>query len=566
MSEPETESDYERPENYEDQDHGLIFKDEFKKTAMETSMNATQITAMLKLFKKFNIGYDLPSSSRTLLNTPRNIIISKISDVDYYNFGVEKQIIQNLKTYYKDFDNDIIYLTLNIDGIPFYKSSKSSCWPILLCSNISPETVYPVAITHGADTSKPNGTVFIRETLIEIKSLEENGLHFNGKHIRIKTDCIVCDAPARAMVKCVKGHAGYYACDRCTQKGDYREGRVIFPELDAELRTNDSFRSQLNEEHHLNNSEFLRLDIDMVHCFSIDYMHAVCLGVMKRLLHIWLGKDSIFNHRIYRISNIREMNSRIELLIRSIPGNIFARKPRKIDHVSFWKATEFRLFLLYTGHIILKELLPSNYYNNFLCLNFSMLILLNSNSTREQILYAQHLLRFFINVCESLYGNFFSIYNVHMLLHIADDRLKYKNLDYCSSFKFENYLGIMKSLINSGFLPLKQLINRIEERKDIPIISKIKLNTIRIGNIYIISENQACKILNNDHKPLCKIYNLTSQYTYPCDSSKVGIYSATPFISKCISRDNLVKLAIIIDCDTIYDNGDIIIQAIQHLF
>ena len=92
----------------------------------------------------------------------------------------------------------------------------------------------------------------------------------------------------------------------------------------------------------------------------------------------------------------------------------------------------------------------------------------------------------------------------------------------------------MKSLIKSGFLTLKQLINCIKERKDIPIISKIKLNTIRIGNIYITSEYQACNILNNDHTPLCKIYNLTSQYTYY--SSNVGpIYSATPFISKCIS-------------------------------
>ena len=549
----------------EDHDHG-IFKDEFKKSAMKTSMNATQINAMLKLFKRFDIGVDLPLSSRTLLNTPRNIVIQNISDVDYYNFGVENQIIQNLKTNYQDFDKDIIYLTLNIDGIPFFKSSKSSCWPILLCSNIYPETVYPVAITHGVDITKPNVTLFLRETILEIKSLEENGIHYKGKHIRIKTDCIACDAPARSMVKCVKGHSGYYACDRCEQKGEYREGRVIFPELDASLRTNNSFRSQSNEEHHLNYSEFLKLDIDMVYSFSIDYMHAVCLGVMKRLLHIWLGKDSVFNHRIYRITNIREMNSRIELLIRSIPGNIFARRPRKIDHVSYWKATEFRLFLLYTGHIILKDLLPIKYYNNFLCLSFSMLILLNSNSTKEKILYAKNLLHFFINDCETIYGNFFSIYNVHMLSHIADDRLKYKNLDYCSSFKFENYLGMMKNLIKSGFLPLRQLVNRIEERKYIPLISKINLNKICIGNSYLISENQACKILDNGHKPLCKIYNITSLYNYPCDSNNVGIYSASPYISKCISRDNLIKRAIIIDCNTIYDNGEIIIQAIQHLF
>ena len=86
-------------------------------------------------------------------------------------------------------------------------------------------------------------------------------------------------------------------------------------------------------------------------------------------------------------------------------------------------------------------------------------------------------MRFFINECESLYGNFVLFIMYIILSHIADDRLKYINLDYCSSFKFENYLRIMKCLIKSEFLPLKQLINRIEEKKDIPIISKIKYNS-----------------------------------------------------------------------------------------
>lgn len=45
---------------------------------------------------------------------------------------------------------------------------------------------------------------------------------------------------------------------------------------------------------------------------------------------------------------------------------------------------------------------------------------------------------------EDLYGKYFCIYNVHMIILIADDRLKYPNLDFCSSFKFENYLGMLK--------------------------------------------------------------------------------------------------------------------------
>ena len=348
--------------------------------------------------------------------------------------------------------------------------------------------------------------------------------------------------------------------------GYHTNGRLVLNELDAALRDNESFRLQINEEHHLGESEFLALDIDMVYAFSIDYMHAVCLGIMKKLLMIWIGKDTTFNHRRYRITNLHEMNYRIDFLYQFIPSDLFARRPRKIDHVSYWKATEFRLFLLYTGHIILKDLLPIEYYNNFMCLSISMLILINSNSNVERISYAKNLLRFFINDCENLYGNCFCIYNVHMLSHIADDRLRYTNLDYCSSFKFENYLGMLKRLITSGYLPLKQIINRIEERKHRQSKPKIRIDKIKIGNVYIISEKQACQLINNIDTPLCKLYDIKSIYKYPCNSCDVGIYSAISHGTKFINKNHLIKRAIIIKTDKIYDEGEFIIQALQHLF
>ena len=188
------------------------------------------------------------------------------------------------------------------------------------------------------------------------------------------------------MVKCVKGHSGYFGCDRYDQKGEHKEGRMVFPELNANIRDDNSVRGQTNEDHHLSNSQFLLLNIDMVNNFSIDYMHCVCLGIMKRLLNIWLGKNCIFNHRIYRITNIGEMNSRINYLHKIIPRNIFSRHPRKVDHVGYWKATEYRLFLLYTGHIILKDLLHADYNNNFMCLSFAMLILVNSNCNTDSFI------------------------------------------------------------------------------------------------------------------------------------------------------------------------------------
>ena len=43
-----------------------------------------------------------------------------------------------------------IHISLNIDGLPLFRSSKKSLWPILgLISNIKPSVVFPIAITCG---------------------------------------------------------------------------------------------------------------------------------------------------------------------------------------------------------------------------------------------------------------------------------------------------------------------------------------------------------------------------------------------------------------------------------
>ncbi|KAL0194562.1 hypothetical protein M9458_008134, partial [Cirrhinus mrigala] len=137
--------------------------------------------------------------------------------------------------------------------------------------------------------SKPKTPDFVHETIQELAELMQQGLIWKGKHLNIKLRCITCDAPAKAMVKCVKQFSGYYGCDRCTQRGSW-EGRMTYPEVDnLNLRTDQSFRECWQPEHHQEEkiSPFSVLPVDMVKSFPIDYMHQSCLGVMKKLLLMW---------------------------------------------------------------------------------------------------------------------------------------------------------------------------------------------------------------------------------------------------------------------------------------
>ena len=68
-----------------------------------------------------------------------------------------------------------------------------------------------------AGPSKPaNFNDFLRPFVLEMIDLIENGFDYQGLIIKISLIGFVCDAPARALIKAIKSHTGYCACERCT--------------------------------------------------------------------------------------------------------------------------------------------------------------------------------------------------------------------------------------------------------------------------------------------------------------------------------------------------------------
>ena len=82
----------------------------------------------------------------------------------------------------------------------------------------------------------------------------------------------------------------------------------------------------------------------MVSHVSLEYMHLICLGAMKKLLLYWLRGD-----RSVRISmQLASCISDEMLKLRQYICCEFQRKPRALIEIDRWKAVEFRLFLCYT--------------------------------------------------------------------------------------------------------------------------------------------------------------------------------------------------------------------------
>lgn len=428
-------------------------------------------TELLKILKSHQCFQQLPADSRSLLKTPRHIPVKSIDPGQYIHFGVEpgiRSVIRAVKC--KD-----ITLQINIDGIPVSRSSSQQFWPILgYVSSVPNSNPFTIGIYFGR--SKPSvQNEYLIDFVHDLKQVIAHGLLWNGQTVKVSLDCFVCDAPARAYICNIKGHTGYFGCGKCVQEGSYLENRVVFLESGCALRTNNSFRTRLQEEHHLGTTVLEQLPLNLVDQFPFEFMHLVCLGVTRKLINLWVkGKLSRFR---LPPSEVRRITCELLRLKPYVPVE-FSRKPRAVQFLDTWKATEFRQFLLYTGPVVLKAVLPNPYYSHFMSLHFAVSLLCGKHTYKKYNAYANSLLKYFVDSFPKLYGKEQMSYNVHGLVHLATDAYNLGPLDTYSAFRFENHLGVLKRTLNSTNRPLEQIYNRISERNSASSFTPVKIKCV----------------------------------------------------------------------------------------
>ncbi|KYM93386.1 hypothetical protein ALC62_16015 [Cyphomyrmex costatus] len=375
----------------------------------------------------------LPTDARTLLKTPRKSEIVSMIYGQYVHFGIAEGIRYIIETSGTVTHlPEEIHLSFNIDGLPLTKSSKSQLRPILGClRNFKNKSSFIVGAFHGYK-KPPEAEIFLNYFIEEAERLVENGYTWRGTNSKFIIDCFICDAP-----------------------------KVVYPEMNAPLRTAESFITQSQPQHHMSVSPLLRLNIDMISQMPYEYMHLVLLGHVKRGLKIMTGKLNPMKLSVQQVSDISKRN----LQLRQYIPCEFARKPRALDELDQMKATEFREYLFYTGPVVLRKIIRSNVYNHFLKLSTAMR-LLATPIDYEQNRYAKRLIdEYFIEYIQ-LYGNENITYNTHGMLHLADDALRWGPLDDFSAFTFENHLQYIKKLVKGNDKPLEQLSNRVSEMRN----------------------------------------------------------------------------------------------------
>lgn len=454
--------------SYNEESHILYEKswcEELREWAIENNITHKAITELLKIMSNKKIK-SIPHDSRTLLHTIKEVVVNEVPPGHYWHFGIKNALNVVIKKFSSE-DLHELHLKINIDGLPISKSSKAQFWAILCL--IKEINSAPLVIGIYFGHSKPNSVnEFLGTFAKEIIPLIAHELIHEDKKYKIKIDSFVCDAPARSFIKGIKGHNAYFGCERCDIEGDYfhNANKLSFVGFSRMKRTDESFRKRICEEHHIFRSVLEDIpQLDMIKSFPLDYMHLVCLGVMKKLLLIWVKDRSVKNNAKFSAKSQKDMSDFILSLRENVPEE-FNRIPRGLDDLSFWKATEYRTFLLYIGPVALKDVLPYEYYIHFLLLHCAITIYMHE-SHFKLIDVAGKMLELFVRQFGELYGEANISYNVHNLIHLEDDVKTHGKLDSFSAFPFENNLGHIKSLLRTGNKPLQQAAKRISERFNI---------------------------------------------------------------------------------------------------
>lgn len=280
-----------------------------------------------------------------------------------------------------------------------------------------PDIYKPFNVATYFGGSKPaDVNQYLQNFVSELNGLLKNGLIVEDKQFEVECMCFICNRPARAIVKKIKEHSGYYACERCTTRGEYCENEVTFPDI-GEKRTDESSRKFDQIEHHNDVSALIAIQppVNMVTDFPLEKMHLGCLGIMDRLIRNWM--DRIFNK-----VQVMQLSMKMQNLANQIPEE-FQRSTRSLGLLNLWKANEFNFFLLYCGPFVLKDILPDHLFQHFTLLHMAFRILSNDKTISLYKNNARQYLETFFTLAKNdeFYGMGFISLNVHSLWHLCDD-------------------------------------------------------------------------------------------------------------------------------------------------
>ena len=361
-------------------------------------------------------------------------------------------------------DRFSLALSLSTDGVPLFKSSSVSLWPVYLVilnlpPNIRVNTENIVLCALWVGPTKPLMNLLLEPVCSYLEILSTVGITLNTSLgsicLTAKLVMGIFDLPAKAAVLCCKQFNGEFGCTICLHPGKRlpNNSRVYSPTIYDDRTHSQIVSAAIKAERTstfvqgiVGMSPFASI-FDLVVSIPVDYMHAVLEGVTRWLMKAWF--DPKFHHSSFYIGrSIIEIDAQ---LLNQRPPREFSRPPRSIQkHLHYWKASEFRTWLLVYSLPLLLGFLPSLYWHHYALLVCAIHMLLSDRISQAKIDAAEQMLMDFYILLPQLYGESSCTANAHLLSHLTKYVRLWGPLWTHSAFGFESKNGQLKRLFHGN--------------------------------------------------------------------------------------------------------------------
>jgi len=188
-----------------------------------------------------------------------------------------------------------------------------------------------------------------------------------------------------------------------------------------------------------------------------EYMHAVCLGIIKYLILLWITPK--YKAEPWYIGQyLHLINVRLE---RTKPPYDVTRTPRSFSTIASWKASEFKSFALYYFPI-LDGFLPEPYFSHFSDFCHGFYVLLLERVSRPTVRAIDSLMRRFVRDTCYLYGEQHVTHNFHLATHLVESNLDWGQQWANSAFIPEWFIGQLQSSANGTQSVIEQMAKNFQ--------------------------------------------------------------------------------------------------------
>jgi len=167
-------------------DEGCLV-DELGDSALRYNVLHVAVTALLGILPKTDPS--LPKDARSVLNTESlssAVDVKNVAGGSYYHFGLGMGLFSDISAF--GLTSNTIKLIINIDGLPFHKSTAKQFWPILgkvaNCKHLEPFVI-------GLFAEIPSQLIFLCICVI----LWQSSKHFRAQALELETRDIMLYSP-----------------------------------------------------------------------------------------------------------------------------------------------------------------------------------------------------------------------------------------------------------------------------------------------------------------------------------------------------------------------------------